>query len=776
MQLSVRSMVSARLRWSWALAAVLVALATTLYGLTAPASGSVSPTGLASTAAGWTVKATPNSHSPNGILRSDSCISRTSCLAVGSFNDTTGTTETLAEAWNGKAWRTQTMPVPIGASYRELSGVSCTSAVACTAVGHYDNHSGAEVTLAELWNGKIWRVQATPNPSGATDAVLSGVSCTSATACEAVGSYSNSSGTQVTLAEAYDGKTWTLQATPGSGAFESGLSGVSCSFVKTCTAVGETSTSAGGEALAEVWNGKVWSIQTVPLPSGGSDGDLFGVSCVSPSSCTAVGGYDHSGTSVPLVEVSTGKTWNVQPSAVPRGGRATGSGLLAVSCRSSKSCTAVGEEPSSSAFDATLGEVWNGSKWKITPTPRGGDSVSILQGVSCLSSSAACMAVGWSAPVDFDFGPTLAEQWNGISWKLRVTPNITGALPAVLNGISCASSKVCITVGETSNASGTDVPLAESWNGSTWKITLMPNPAGSADTNLNAVSCTSSTSCIAVGLYVNGSNGSGVGLTLAEAWNGKVWRIQTAPKVAASTNSELDAVSCASASACTAVGDTHNGNGDEVTLAELWNGKKWKVEASPHPAGATSSVLSGVSCPSSTKCLAVGNSFSLSTESVATLAEAWNGRSWTIKPTPISKGSGDSVLTAVSCTSSTACAAVGHSNEVALAERYNGNAWTIQSIPNPSQVNPDVTLSGVSCSSPKSCEAVGDYFISTSVSVILSEKWNGTTWAVQSTPNPSLAVASDLDSVSCTSATSCSAAGWSHNPSFISTTLAEAFR
>jgi hypothetical protein len=773
MQLSVRSMASARLRQSCALAALLVALATTLYGLAAPASGSPSPTGLASTAAAWTVKATGNSQSPNGILHSDSCISPTSCLAVGSFNDSTGTTETLAEAWNGKAWHTQTMPVPTGASFRALSGVSCTSAVACTAVGNYDNRSGADVTLAEAWNGKAWRVQATPNPSGATDVVLSGVSCTSAAACEAVGSYYNSSDTQVTLAEAYDGKTWSIQTVPLPSGGSGRLSGVSCSSLKACVAVGEASGGVGYDPLAEVWKGKTWSIQTVPLPSGGSDGYLFGVSCVSPSPCTAVGGYYRSGTTVPLVEVSTGKTWSVQPSAVPRGGGATGSDLLAVSCRSPKSCTAVGSQPSRSVFDATLAEVWNGSTWKVTSTPRSADSVSILQAVSCLPSSAACMTVGWSARSDFDFGSTLAELWNGISWKLRVTPNITGALSAILNGISCASSKVCITVGQTSNALGTGLPLAESWNGSRWKITPMPNPAGSADTNLSAVSCTSSTSCVAVGLYVNGSE---VGLTLAEAWNGKTWRIQTMPKVAASTDSRLDAVSCTSASACTAVGVTHNSDGNEVTLAESWNGKTWKVGATPNPAGVTSSVLSGVSCPSSTNCVAVGNAYSSNTESFATLAEAWNGKSWAIKATPNPKGATDSALTAVSCTSSTACAAVGDSNEVALAERYNGKAWTIQSIPSPSHAFPGVTLSGVSCSSPKSCEAVGDYFTSTSVNVTLSERWNGTTWEVQSTPNPALAVASVLDSVSCTSATSCSAAGRTANPSYISITLAEAFK
>ena len=72
-----------------------------------------------------------------------------------------------------------------------LQGVSCTSATACTAVGDYVNRDGTQVTLAERWNGTSWTIQSTPNPTGAQyagwTATLQGVSCTSATACTAVG-------------------------------------------------------------------------------------------------------------------------------------------------------------------------------------------------------------------------------------------------------------------------------------------------------------------------------------------------------------------------------------------------------------------------------------------------------------------------------------------------------------------------------------------------------------------------------------------------------------
>ncbi|MGD0085295.1 MAG: hypothetical protein ABSD78_19215 [Acidimicrobiales bacterium] len=84
-----------------------------------------------------------------------------------------------------------------------LSGVSCTSATACTAVGDSYNSADIDVTLAEAWNGTKWAVEPTPNPTGAENSGLSAVSCISATACTAVGTYVNSTFTNLTLVERY---------------------------------------------------------------------------------------------------------------------------------------------------------------------------------------------------------------------------------------------------------------------------------------------------------------------------------------------------------------------------------------------------------------------------------------------------------------------------------------------------------------------------------------------------------------------------------------------
>jgi hypothetical protein len=193
-----------------------------------------------------------------------------------------------------------------------LSGVSCASAGACIAVGHHKNGAGTEVALAERWDGTSWAIQTIPNPPGALTSSLSGVSCVSADVCTAVGDYVNGDGTQVTLAERWDGTGWAIQATPNPhGArhnYESGFQGVSCVSAGRCTAVGGYTNRAGTfMTLAERWNGRRWAIQTTPKPTGAHSRTLYGVSCVSAGRCTAVGAYyNFAGTT----EVTLTERWN----------------------------------------------------------------------------------------------------------------------------------------------------------------------------------------------------------------------------------------------------------------------------------------------------------------------------------------------------------------------------------------------------------------------------------------------------------------------------------
>ena len=104
-------------------------------------------------------------------------------------------------------------PNPSGALASELSSTSCPSSASCVAVGRYENSSGVWVTLAESWNGTEWHAETPPNPTGTKESVLKSVSCTSSTACIAVGEYIGTEG-EVALGERWNGIEWSLQSVP----------------------------------------------------------------------------------------------------------------------------------------------------------------------------------------------------------------------------------------------------------------------------------------------------------------------------------------------------------------------------------------------------------------------------------------------------------------------------------------------------------------------------------------------------------------------------------
>jgi hypothetical protein len=81
-----------------------------------------------------------------------------------------------------------------------------------------------------------------------------------------------------------------------------------------------------------------------------------------------------------------------------------------------------------------------------------------------------------------------------------------------------------------------------------------------------------------------------------------------------------------------ATGGGASGEGESgFTLAESWNGTSWSLVPSPSP-GSFSDELRGVSCTSPGSCMAVGDFEG--TGNQFTLAEAWNGTRWTTVKTP----------------------------------------------------------------------------------------------------------------------------------------------
>jgi hypothetical protein len=224
----------------------------------------------------------------------------------------------------------------------------------------------------------------------------------------------------------------------------------------------------------------------------------------------------------------------------------------------------------------TLAERRNGTSWKIQsmpdpsvksdPYPRE-DNASELYGVSCTAPN-ACIAVGNYYNYNAHGVVPLAERWNGASWKIQATPNVGPANPdSHLYGVSCTAANACLAVGDYVNAAGKEVTLR--WNGTSWNIQPMPTPAAATSTTLEGVSCTAANVCTAVGYY---TNAAGKDVKLAERWNGASWKIQATPNPAGAKGSDLYGVSCAGANACLAVGYYTNAAGKDVMLAERWSG------------------------------------------------------------------------------------------------------------------------------------------------------------------------------------------------------------
>jgi hypothetical protein len=365
-------------------------------------------------------------------------------------------------------------------------------------------------------------------------------------------------------ASAAQAAVWSRESVPGKGA----LFGISCPSRNACTAVGDVGVLSQ-RALAAGWNGIRWSIEHVSVPRGGTGSSLAAVSCPSGNACTAVGEFEtgpkqqHAFT---LAEHWNGSRWAIMSTPTPRGLR--DGAFTGVSCTRAGTCSATALYLNGAGNSESIIERWNGTRWSIQPIaklvgPHGATGQVLLFGMSCPAIT-VCTAVGQGSPA-VDQLLTVAERWDGRHWSLQGTPNPIGMLGSEFKAVSCPSAQACWAVGGSTMPSSspssppTEVPLVEEWNGNRWSIHRVPTPTLPGGSDLEGVSCRSILACVAVGAGPSGL------ATVAEGWNGHRWSIQPTPSLPGASNG-LFAVSCSSATTCTAVGTT-----DESPLAERYS-------------------------------------------------------------------------------------------------------------------------------------------------------------------------------------------------------------
>jgi photosystem II stability/assembly factor-like uncharacterized protein len=285
-----------------------------------------------------------------------------------------------------------------------------------------------------------------------------------------------------------------------------------------------------------------------------------------------------------------------------------------------------------------------------------------------------------------------------LGWRQQHVPSGVFEYEAV----SCASSSVCVAVG---SQYGTLISATEN-GGSQWTNQNLPSDLRLHEATLDAISCPSPSTCKAVGQVSRSA-----ALILSTTNGGTTWVRQ--PAISSATL--LAGISCRSAQVCVAVGEDRRGK--SVIMGTSSGGTSWSQEATPTAIG----LLKDVSCPSVSECVAVGFAGSAPSYSGIVLRTTNGGERWSQQVTS-SPG-----LTGVSCPTELRCVAVGdtpgHSGAI-LTSTDGGSSWHSRPFPQSSS-----DLYRVACQSSKSCFTVGVEGSYPKFRGVIDQSTNGgTTW------------------------------------------------
>jgi FG-GAP-like repeat len=286
--------------------------------------------------------------------------------------------------------------------------------------------------------------------------MLTSVDSISANDAWAVG---HSATTLRTLTEHWDGGSWTIVPSPDVGTGDDGFNEVVQSSGSDAWSLGYSTVDFNRFAtLAEHWDGSSWSV--VPTPNPGADSNVIvGGAAISSSDVWAVG-FSLAGSSYStLIEHWDGASWTAMASPNP----GTQSNVLIGAAASSASdAWAVGYSVSGSTT-RTLLEHWDGSAWSAVPSPNPAGNQAILTSVAAASGGA--WAVGYST-----WGSTyraLAEHWDGASWSIVPSLDPSSSF-AAFRGVGADQSGAAWAVGSYTGPAGNYRVLAERWDGTSW--------------------------------------------------------------------------------------------------------------------------------------------------------------------------------------------------------------------------------------------------------------------------------------------------------------------
>lgn len=313
-------------------------------------------------------------------------------------------------------------------------------------------------------------------------------------------------------------------------------------------------------------------------------------------------------------------SWKIVPS--PNAGSNPTNLLSGLAIVSPRNIWTVGATTNSTPVTDTLTEHWNGHSWRIVPSPNvAGASQSLLAAVATVPHTDQLWATGIS--VTGGVQSTLIEHWNGTRWKVVPSPNV-GTVGNSLSAVVVLSATDAWATGAWSSGPSSSSALVEHWNGKKWRLASSPSVVGHV--NLSALTDVPGTRS----LWASGGTGSG---TLTEHLSGGAWSVIPSPNAPASTGGDyLRAISARTAKNVWAVGQDGTGGNPVLTLTEHWNGTKWNAVTSPDPGSTESGLYSVAQVPGEKTFWAVGLEGTPST--FQTLVERWNGTKWSVVASP----------------------------------------------------------------------------------------------------------------------------------------------
>jgi large repetitive protein len=345
-----------------------------------------------------------------------------------------------------------------------------------------------------------------------------------------------------------------------------------------------------------------------------------------------------------------------------------------------------------------------------------------LAAIVIAASSGAVISVVGSPPATAD---------TPLQWSLQASNPDSGI--RTFSSVTCPTASHCEAIGGLDNYPTIGgLILSSDDGGATWSEQYSVAPRQ----QLIGITCATSSDCIAVGndTVVTTTDG------------GATWTGQSIPGYEI-----LDTVTCTSALDCVAGGQAEISvsGGSFPLLTTTDGGTTWTGDFVSSDDGE----FSGISCPTSSECVAVGMSAPQGLGAEAISEDG--GNTWQDVPLP----TGTPWLKGVSCATASDCVAVGYGNTAGtiLSSTDGGFDWTTEAIP------AAVTyLQSVTCSDSSNCVAVGG--TSSASGIALTSTDGGTTWVESSLSQ----TVPELETVTC-DGSDCVAGGFPLATSLVST-------